>query len=175
MTAPVIRTLPDAPQRADEPATFVTKADAWVADIAGWTEDANAFGDFLNGYTPTGVSSNRTIMLSITGTALTASEVLGAIMPPTGETWTFPANLSTSSGKKLSGGVNPASTYTLDVKKNGSSVGTISISTSGVVTFSTSGGTSFSLTGGSDELQAVGHATPDTAVGYVITLVATWA
>lgn len=119
--------------------------------------------------------NKRIVEISLLGTALAASEVLAAIMPPTGETWTFPANLSTSSGKKLSGGVNPAGSYTIDVSKNGSTVGTITISAAGAVSFTTSGGTSFSLTGGTDELRLVGHATPDTAVGYVFALVATWA
>lgn len=48
MPAPTITTLPDAPQRADEPATFVTKADAWVASIDGFTTEINAFGDYID-------------------------------------------------------------------------------------------------------------------------------
>jgi len=119
--------------------------------------------------------NTRTVEFSIIGTALTASEVLGHVMPPSGETWTFPANLTTSAGVKVTGGTNPASTYAITLKKNGSTVATISISTSGVVTFATSGGTSFSLTGGTDEMQIIGAATPDTAVGYVIALGCTWA
>lgn len=112
----------------------------------------------------------RIVNLQIIGTALTANEILAAITPPSGETWTFGANFSGASGKKLSGGTNPASSYAIDVKKNGSSVGTITISTGGAVSFATSGGAPFSLTGGADELQVVGPATPDTALGYAIAI-----
>ncbi len=119
--------------------------------------------------------NTRLVELSLTGTALTASEILGAFTPPVGETWTFPANLTTSYGLKLNGGTNPASTFTLDVVKNGSTVATISISTSGVVTFTTAGGVAFSLTGGADTCKVVGNVTPSVAVGYVIALAATWA
>lgn len=112
----------------------------------------------------------RVVNLAIVNSALLSGEVLAAITPPSGETWTFPANFSGASGRKLSGGTNPAASYSLDVKKNGTSVGTITISTAGAVTFATTGGTSFTLAGGTDELQVVGPATADTALGYAIAI-----
>jgi hypothetical protein len=113
---------------------------------------------------------NRSLMPTILGQALTTSEVFFACTPPVGETWTFPANFTGASGKKLSGGANPAASYAIDVSKNGSSVGTITISTSGVVSFATAGGTSFTLVGGTDELRLVGPAGVDTAVGYAFAI-----
>ncbi len=121
------------------------------------------------------IVQNRFIEFSILGSELSSEEVLGVIMPPSGETWTFPANLTTSVGKKLSGGVNPAATFDILLKKNGATVATVSISTSGVVSFSTSGGTSFSLIGGTDDLQIVGPSVTDAALGYVVAVAATWA
>ena len=119
------------------------------------------------------IGDKRLFVSQIVGTALAASEVLLTLMPPSGETWTLPGNLSTSSGKKVTGGTNPAATYTIDLQKNGSSVGSIVISTSGVVTFSTTSGAAIMLTGGTDILQAIGPASPDTALGYVLSIAAT--
>lgn len=119
-------------------------------------------------------NNNRLFNFSILGTALTTGERVASLVPPVGETWTYPANLAGSVGKKLSSGTNPAATYNIDVRKNGSSVGTISIDTSGVVTFATSGGTPFTLTGGSDYLSVVGPTGVDTVVDYTFMLLATY-
>jgi hypothetical protein len=176
-----------------------SKGDAYVVSVAGKIGGASGIdveaGDFVfaradnAGGTQAAVGSNwdvlqanltnaatrtRIVNLAITGTALAANEVLGAITPPSGETWTFAANFGGSSGKKVSGGTNPAASYQLDVKKSGTSTGTITISTAGAVSFATSGGTSFSLTGGTDELQVIGPATIDTALGYAFALTATY-
>jgi hypothetical protein len=113
---------------------------------------------------------NRALMPTILGQQLTSSEVFFAATPPVGETWTFAANFTGASGKKLSGGANPAASYAITVSKNGSTVGTITISTSGVVSFATAGGTSFTLIGGTDELRLVGPAGVDTAVGYAFAI-----
>lgn len=48
MTAPVVTDLPDAPQRADQPSTFIDKSDSWVADLQTWTDEVNALGTFVN-------------------------------------------------------------------------------------------------------------------------------
>lgn len=48
MTAPVIPTLPAAPDRIDAPATFIAKSDAWVAALANWTAQANAFASYFD-------------------------------------------------------------------------------------------------------------------------------
>jgi VCBS repeat-containing protein len=52
----------------------------------------------------------------------------------------FPSNFSGSVG---SVGTNPTASAVYTVKRNGSSVGTVTISTSGTFTFSTSGAVSF--------------------------------
>lgn len=49
MPAPTITPLPDAPLRSEAPATFVSKAEAWVEAIDGFTGEVNAFGDYLDG------------------------------------------------------------------------------------------------------------------------------
>lgn len=114
--------------------------------------------------------ANRGFSFQILGTAPTASEVLFAWSPRSGETVTFADDFTGCFGLKISGGTNPGATYAMDVKKNGVSVGTISISTSGVVSFVTSE-TTVALIGGTDILTIHGNATPDaTAVGYTFTM-----
>lgn len=54
MPAPTITPLPDEPLRSDAPATFVSKAEAWVAAFPGLTDEINAFGAYLNDYSPGG-------------------------------------------------------------------------------------------------------------------------
>jgi hypothetical protein len=112
----------------------------------------------------------RVIPVRILST-LAASEILDAFTPPSGETWTFAADLGGAAGKKLSSGVNPAATFVIDLLKNGSVVGTITISTAGAVTFATSGGSPFSIIGGTDDLVLRGPASADIANGYVMSLV----
>jgi hypothetical protein len=86
---------------------------------------------------------------------------------------TFPANFGSPQQSYGSVGVNPTATASYTVKKNGASVGTISISTSGVFTFTTSGGTSFSLAVG-DRLTIVAPSSQDATLADVgITLVGT--
>lgn len=63
-----------------------------------------------------------------------ASQVL--MMYTSTETLTFPANFSGSYGYC---GTNPNVTYTMDVQKNGSTVGSVEISTAGAFTFTTTG------------------------------------
>lgn len=76
---------------------------------------------------------------------------------------TYGANWSGCQG---SIGVNPAATFVATVKKNGSSVGTITISTGGVYTLATSGGAAVSLAVG-DVLTVVGPATHDSAAANI--------
>ena len=96
MPAPTITSLPTAPQRSDEPATFVTRADDWVAAIDGFTDDVNAFGDYLNGLALSGISG------PITGTSLTmaTARLLGRTTASTGaiEEISVGARLSFASG-----------------------------------------------------------------------------
>lgn len=81
---------------------------------------------------------------------------------------TLPANFSTSVS---SVGINPTSSFVLTVKKNGSTVGTITISTLGAVTFATTGGTSVPLVAG-DVVEVDGPGVADATVANVaITLI----
>lgn len=59
-------------------------------------------------------------------------------------------------------GVNPTATFVIDVKKNGSSIGSISISTLGVATFSTTGGAASFVSG--DVISFVGPSPVDATV-----------
>lgn len=79
---------------------------------------------------------------------------------------TFPANFSGAAGRVRT---NPGATYAIDVKKNGSTVGTISIATNGAFTFSTSGGSSVSCVNG-DYIELFGPASAGTAADFMITL-----
>jgi len=54
-----ITPLPSAPSRAD-PATFATKADAWVAGIGTWTTETNAVAVEVNNNTNSAASSAST-------------------------------------------------------------------------------------------------------------------
>lgn len=76
---------------------------------------------------------------------------------------TFPANWSGAAGKV---GTNPTATATFTVYKNGSSVGTVSISTSGVFTFSTTGGASVTFNT-NDEMQVQFQSSTDATLADV--------
>jgi len=65
-------------------------------------------------------------------------------------------------GSLASVGVNPTATFVITVQKNGSTVGTISVSTSGVATFTTTGTTVVFASG--DVLTLVAPGTPDATV-----------
>lgn len=58
----------------------------------------------------------------------------------------FPANFSSSAGHV---GTNPAATFDVDVKDDGVSIGTISVSTGGTFTFTTTSGTAKTVAAGS--------------------------
>jgi hypothetical protein len=80
--------------------------------------------------------------LSFPGTP-TAGQLMGKLMVV--RDIALPANFSGSYGHV---GTNPAATFAIDVKDNGSSIGTISISTGGVFTFTTSSGTAKTISAG---------------------------
>lgn len=117
-------------------------------------------------------ANRRIFMMQISGTALASSEILLAITPVGDETLTFAGNMSGSTGIKMTGGTNPGSTFTGNINKNNSAVGTWVISTSGVVSFTTTSGASISVAPG-DLLEFVGPSTVSTALGFTFTLKAT--
>lgn len=82
------------------------------------------------------------VSLSFPGSP-TAGQLIGKIVAV--RDIAFPANFSGSVGHI---GTNPTSTYAIDVQDNGSSIGTISISTGGVFTFSTLSGTAKTVSSG---------------------------
>jgi hypothetical protein len=82
---------------------------------------------------------------------------------------TLAANLSGSYGHI---GVLPTATTTVDVKRNGTSIGTVSISTAGAFTFTTTSGTAKDLVAG-DRMELYGQSSADaTAADFGVTLVA---
>lgn len=82
----------------------------------------------------------------------------------------FAANFSGSYGTV---GTNPTATATYTVKKNGSSIGTVAISTGGVFTFATSGGAAQSFAAG-DRMTIEAPSPQDTTLADVgITLAGT--
>lgn len=147
-------------------------ATGWQAlapGTAGETLYTNGVGSDPYWDPPAG-STTRQVAFQIVGTAPTANELLFSWTPTTGETVTFRDDFSGSSYKKSSSGSNPASSFVMDVKKNGTSVGSITISTAGVVTYNTTG-TTVPIIGGTDVIEVYAPATPvANAVGYTFTL-----
>jgi hypothetical protein len=64
---------------------------------------------------------------------------------------------------------NPASTFTVSVKKNDVEVGTAAISTAGAFTFDTTGGTTVTFAAG-DKLTFIGPDSVGTAADFTMTL-----
>lgn len=73
-----------------------------------------------------------------------------------GRAFSFPAGLT---GSRAVAGTNPAATWTFTIKKNGSSIGSLSFNTSGVGTYTFASATSFN--GTSDILTVEAPASPD--------------
>lgn len=97
----------------------------------------------------------------------TVSEVL--LLHVAGAAFTIPANFS--GGLQSSVGTNPTATFALDVQKNGSTIGTLSVSTGGVVTATTTSGTSKSIAAG-DVIKIVAPSPVDaTAANMAFTII----
>lgn len=98
-------------------------------------------------------------------TTPTASEVLCLYVAA--DDFTLAANLS---GSQVNVGTNPTSTFDIDVKKNGSTIATISISSGGAATLTTTSGTSKSIVAG-DILKFIAPGSADaTAANIAVTL-----
>lgn len=146
---------------------FVGTEAEWLASLVGPTGPEGPEGpegpigpDGPAGPTGPAGTSNYSIATSIVG-APTANEVV--FVHIVAETVDFPANFS---GSRCSVGVNPTATYVLTIKKNGTTIGTISISTSGAATFASSGGSPYTLSPG-DILSLVAPATPDATADQI--------
>jgi len=87
----------------------------------------------------------------------TASEVL--LIHCAGDAFTIPANFASALQSYI--GTNPTATFALTLTQNGTTIGTLSVSTSGVVTATTASGTSKAIAAG-DVLKLIAPGTPDT-------------
>lgn len=103
-------------------------------------------------------------------TAPTASEVL--CLHTAASALTIPANFG-SPASLGDVGTNPTATFTITVAQNGSTIGTITISTGGAFTFATSGGTAKAIAAG-DVLRFTAQAGLDATIANIsITVVGT--
>lgn len=132
MPAPDITPLPEAPQREDTPAVFVTKADAFVAALEDLPTEINAFGDYLDGLALSGVSG------PITGTALTVStgKLLGRSTASTGAI----EEIAVGSGLTLAAGTLSASGSTYTAENARDDIGAALTSAGGTVTITANDG-----------------------------------
>jgi hypothetical protein len=77
MATPQITALPDAPSRADAPTAFSTKADAFVAALPGFGDEANTVAEFCNAKAVAADSSATAAALSETNAAASAAAAQG--------------------------------------------------------------------------------------------------
>lgn len=136
-----------------------------VEGFAAWIADENAFliYDGSAWISPTAANIYRIGFFFTTTPA--ASEILA--LHVVSDAMTLPANLTGSVG---SCGTNPTASFAIDVQRNGTSIGTITIATGGTFAFATVSGTSKNLAAG-DVLKFVAPATPDaTCANVAITL-----
>jgi hypothetical protein len=138
------------------------------ADNSVTALSASAFRTAIGAGTGSGsgdlVSTNNLSDVASAATSRTnlfASEVLCFYVAA--DAFTIPANMA---GTQVNVGTNPAATFAIDVQKNGSTIGTISISTGGVATLTTTGGTSKSIAAG-DVIKFVAPGSADATIANV--------
>lgn len=120
----------------------------------------------ITNYSATG-SNAYDIRSGFTSTP-TSSEVLDTIM--VGRALTIPANMSGSIGTI---GTNPTGSFAIDVKDDGTTIGTITISTGGTFTFATTSGAEKSVAAGSVLTFVAPSSTDATAANAVWTILGT--
>lgn len=171
----VVSATPGAPTNGDvhifdathptQPNKVAVRDDgAWVyfTPVEGWLLYNKATDNFMKfdgaAWVVLAVASTAAYMVPFGFSATpTANEVL--LVHVLGRATTFADDFASSED---SVGANPAATFAMDVKLNGVSVGTISVSTGGVTTFTTSGTTVVGAKG--DRLSVHAPATPDTTI-----------
>lgn len=86
MPAPTITALPDAPSRNDAPATFVTKAEAFVEALEDLPTEINAFGSYLDGLGLEGTSWKGVVRLKTTANhGLSGLAAIDGVTPVAGD------------------------------------------------------------------------------------------
>lgn len=95
-------------------------------------------------------------------TAPTASETISIIIADV--PFTIPANFA--GAQYVNVGTPPAATFTITINKNGSPIGTITISTAGAVTLATTGGLAQNVAAG-DKITFVAQASVDASIANV--------
>jgi hypothetical protein len=131
----------------------VLGADSTQATGLKWTAVSGGGGG--------GATGSYDIAIELLGQPVGGSATLGIFVFT--ESVVFAANFAGSVGKV---GTNPTGAQTWALNKNGSSCGTVAISTGGAVTFTSSGGASVTFASG-DVLSLVGSATVDATLANV--------
>lgn len=102
------------------------------------------------------------IPMSYAGGPPDADEIMYAVV--TVRPVYFPADFAGSQGHV---GIDPTASFVIDVRVDGVSIGSITISTAGAFTFATSGGLAVTVAAGA-LLEFVAPATPDASAAYIL-------
>lgn len=158
----------DETATADANAVAIRDDGAWVfvSPLEGWfvyNRSADRFelfdGTRWDEYTASGGSGSAEITYSVPfgfTQAPLPSEIL--LLHVFAEPVAFPTNWD---GARASIGTNPAAPFTLDVRKNGTSVGSISVATGGATSFTSGGAVTFAA---GDLLSIIAPSSADAAI-----------